>query len=150
MEYIIRSATPDDHDLIYILKSQSVRPYVEKIWGWDESYQQNDFDRDFSQMDQFEVIEINDEFIGFVQYYLEHSCYHVVEIHLLPEYRGNGIGSNILKALQEICVAQGKKIQLGCFKENVRAKKLYHKLGFVEMEETDTHYILEYGRGAAM
>lgn len=73
MEYIIRSATPDDHDLIYILKSQSVRPYVEKIWGWNESYQQNDFDRDFSQMDQFKVIEINGEFIGFMQYYLEHS-----------------------------------------------------------------------------
>lgn len=53
MDYIIRSATPDDHDLIYLLKSQSVRPYVEKIWGWDESYQQNDFDRDFSQIGQF-------------------------------------------------------------------------------------------------
>ena len=117
MEYIIRSATPDDYDLIYILKSQSVRPYVEKIWGWDENYQQNDFDRDFSQIDQFKVIEINGEFIGFVQYHLEHSRYHVVEIHLLPEYRGNGLGSNILKAIQEICIAQGKKIQLGCFKE---------------------------------
>lgn len=149
MEYIIRSATPDDHDLIYTLKSQSVRPYVEKIWGWDEIYQQNDFDRDFSQMDQFKVIEINGKFIGFVQYYLEHSCYHVVEIHLLPEYRGNGIGSNILKALQEICIAQGKKIQLGCFKENVRAKNLYHKLGFIQIGETDTHHILEYDKGLA-
>ena len=150
MEYIIRSATPDDHDLIYTLKSQSVRPYVEKIWGWDENYQQNDFDRDFSQMDQFKVIEINGEFIGFVQYYLEHSCYHVVEIHLLPEYRGNGLGSNILKALQEICVARDRKIQIGCFKENGRAKILYHKLGFIQIGETDTHYILEFGRGAAM
>lgn len=149
MEYIIRSATPDDHDLIYTLKSQSVRPYVEKIWGWDESYQQNDFDRDFSQMDQFKVIEINGKFIGFAQYYLEHSCYHVVEIHLLPEYRGNGLGSNILKALQEICIAQGKKIQLGCFKENVRAKKLYQKLWFIQIGETDTHHILEYDKGLA-
>lgn len=150
MDFIIRSATPDDHDLIYILKSQSVRSYVEKIWGWDESYQQNDFDRDFSQMDQFKVIEINGEFIGFAQYYLEHSCYHVVEIHLLPEYRGNGIGSDILKSLQGICIAQGKKIQLGCFKENVRAKKLYQKLGFIDMEETDTHYILEYVKEATV
>lgn len=150
MDYIIRSATPDDHDLIYLLKSQSVRPYVEKIWGWDESYQQNDFDRDFSQIGQFKVIEANGEFIGYVQYYLEHSHYHVVEMHLLPEYRGKGIASGILKAIQEICVAQGKKIQLGCFKENVRAKNLYQKLGFIEIGETDTHYILEYGRGAAM
>ena len=149
MDYKIRSATPNDHDLIYILKSQSVRPYVEKIWGWDENYQQNDFDRDFSQIDQFKVIEINGEFIGFVQYHLEHSRYHVVEIHLLPEYRGNGLGSNILKVLQEICIAQGKKIQLGCFKENARAKNLYQKLGFIEIGETDTHYIMEYDKGSA-
>ena len=148
MEYIIRSATPDDYDLIYILKSQSVRPYVEKIWGWDESYQQNDFDRDFSQMDQFKVIEINGEFIGFMQYYLENSCYNVVEIHLLSEHRGNGIGSDILKTLQEICITQGKKIQLGCFKENVRAQHLYQKLGFIEIGETDTHYIMDYDKGS--
>ena len=34
MDYKIRFATPDDHDLVYGLKAESVRPYVEKIWGW--------------------------------------------------------------------------------------------------------------------
>lgn len=48
MDYKIRIATPDDHDLIYGLKAESVRPYVEKIWGWDEDYQKKDFDGDFS------------------------------------------------------------------------------------------------------
>ncbi len=38
MDYKIRFATPDDHDLIYGLKAESIRPYVEKIWGWDENY----------------------------------------------------------------------------------------------------------------
>lgn len=146
MDYKIRTATPDDHDLIYTLKSQSVRPYVEKIWGWDVRYQQKDFDSDFSQMEQFKVIEIMGKFIGFVQCYLEHSCYHVVEVHLLPEYRGKGIGSDILKALQGICIAQDRKIQIGCFKENGRAKNLYEKLGFIQIGETETHYILEYVR----
>lgn len=147
MDDKIRTATPDDHDLIYTLKSQSVRPYVEKIWGWDESYQEKDFDSDFSQIEQFKVIEINGKFIGFVQCYLEHSCYHVVEIHLLPEYRGRGMGSGILKALQKTCMAQGRKIQIGCFKENNRAKDLYQRLGFIQTGETDTHHILEWDDG---
>ena len=47
MDYKIRIATPNDHDLIYTLKAESVRPYVEKIWGWDEDYQKKDFDSDF-------------------------------------------------------------------------------------------------------
>ena len=147
MDYKIRSATPNDHDLIYALKSQSVRPYVEKIWGWEESYQQKDFDSDFSQIEQFKVIETNGAFIGFVQCYLERSCYHVVEIHLRPKYRGKGIGSDILKAIQKTCSIQGREVQIGCFKENDRAKNLYQKLGFIQTRETDTHYILKYDTG---
>ena len=144
MDYKIRLATPNDHDLIYALKAESVRPYVEKIWGWDEDYQRKDFDSEFSHMEQFNVIEVDSKFAGFVQYYFEYPYFEVVEIHLLPEYRGKGIGSDILRYLQKVCIAQDRKIRIGCFKENHRAKQLYQKLGFMQTEETDTHYILEY------
>lgn len=144
MDYKIRFATPDDHDLIYALKAESVRPYVEKIWGWDEDYQKKDFDGDFSHIKQFNVIEVDGKFAGFVQYYFEYPYFEVVEIHLLPEYRGQGIGSDILRYLQKVCIAQDRKIRVGCFKENHRAKHLYQKLGFKQTVETDTHYILEY------
>lgn len=144
MDYRIHFATPDDHDLIYALKAESVRPYVEKIWGWDEDYQKKDFDSDFSHIEQFNVIEIDGRFAGFVQYYFAYPYFEVVEIHLLPEYRGKGIGSDILRYLQKVCIAQDRKIRIGCFKANHRAKALYQKLGFMQTEETDTHYILEY------
>lgn len=144
MDYKIRFATPDDHDLIYALKAESVRPYVEKIWGWDEDYQRKDFDGDFSNIKQFNVIEVDGKFAGFVQYYFEYPYFEVVEIHLLPECRGKGIGSDILQYLQKVCIAQDRKIRIGCFKENHRAKHLYLKQGFMQTQETDTHYILEY------
>ena len=146
MDYKIRIATPDDHDLIYALKAESVRPYVEKIWGWDEDYQKKDFDSDFSNIEQFHVIEIDNSLVGFVQYYFEYPYFEVVEIHLLLEYRGKGIGSDILRNLQKVCVAQDRKIRIGCFKENHWAKQLYEKLGFIQAEETDTHFILEYSK----
>ena len=144
MDYKIRFATPDDHDLIYTLKAESVRPYVEKIWGWDEDYQRTDFDSDFGAIKQFNVIEVDGKFAGFVRYYAEGLYFEVVEIHLMPEFRGNGIGSDILRYLQKVCIAQDRNIRIGCFKENYRAKSLYKKLGFMQTEETDTHYILEY------
>lgn len=144
MDYRIRLATPSDHDLIYALKAQSVRPYVEKIWGWDENYQRNDFDSDFAEIKQFNVIEIEGCFAGFVQYYFDYPYVEVVEIHLLPEFRGKGIGSDILRYLQKVCIAQDRKIRIGCFKENHRAKALYQKLGFMQTGVNDTHYILEY------
>ena len=144
MDYKIRFATPNDHDLVYSLKAESVRPYVEKIWGWDEDFQRNDFDGDFSHIEQFHVIEVDGKFAGFMQYCGEGLYFEVVELHLLPEYRGKGIGSDILGYLQKVCIAQDKKIRIGCFKENHRAKHLYQKLGFMQTGETDTHYILEY------
>lgn len=142
--YIIRSATPDDHDIIYTLKATSVRPYVEKIWGWDENFQQNDFDRDFAVIKHFAVIEIDGRFIGFVQCCFESPYLDVTEIHLIPEYRGKGIGSDILRCLQKDCIIQNRRIRIGCFKENYRAEALYQKLGFIQTGESDTHYILEY------
>lgn len=144
VKYIVRPAIPDDHDLIYTLKVASVRPYVEKIWGWDEDFQQNDFNSDFAVIKHFSVIEIDGKFIGFIQCCFESPYLDVAEIHLLSEYRGKGIGSDILRCLQNDSMIQNRKIRIGCFKENHRAKALYQKLGFIQTEETDTHYILKY------
>lgn len=144
VKYIVRPAIPDDHDLIYTLKVASVRPYVEKIWGWDEDFQQNDFNSDFAVIKHFSVIEIDGKFIGFIQCYFESPYLDVAEIHLLSAYRGKGIGSDILRCLQNDSMIQNRKIRIGCFKENHRAKALYQKLGFIQTEETDTHYILKY------
>ena len=117
---------------------------MEKIWGWDETFQQNDFNSDFAIIEHFRIIEIDSKFIGFLQYYFEPSYLNVAEIHLISEYRGKGIGSDILICLQKECIAKKRKMYIGCFKENHRAKSLYQKLGFVQTEETDTHYILRY------
>lgn len=139
-----RFATPDDKELIYALKVESIRPYVEKIWGWDENYQRSEFGRDFAAIEQFHVIEADGNFAGFVQACFAYPYYEVIELHLLPKYRSRGIGSEILRYIQENCISQGNKIRIGCFKENRRAKELYQKLGFTQTKETDTHYILEY------
>lgn len=113
MDYKIRAATPDDHDFIYKLKAESVRPYVEKIWGWDETYQRMDFDNDFSGIEQFHVVEAAGSLAGFVQYYWNHSCLEIVEIHLRSEYQGHGIGSDIIQYLQKECTAQRRKMRMG-------------------------------------
>ena len=66
-DYLLRAARPDDQAQIYHLKAQSVRPYVEKIWGWYEVYQRQDFARDFQAIEHFQVIEVGGNFAGFLQ-----------------------------------------------------------------------------------
>ena len=116
MEYKIRFATPDDRDPIYALKKDNLRFYVAHIRGWDEDYQAKDFDEKFLNIQQFNVIEVANKFAGFVQYSFEYPYFEVANLHLLPEYRGKGIGSDILRYLQKVCIAQDRKIRIGCFK----------------------------------
>lgn len=144
MNETIRLATPDDHDWIFALKAACVRPYAEKIWGWDEEWQKKDFDHDFAAIEQFRVIEADGRPAGFIQCVCGALVCEVVEIHLFPTFRGRGIGSRILRRLQKACTASGRKIRIGCFQENHRARALYQRLGFVQVKETATHYVLEY------
>ena len=52
---------------------------------------------------------------------------------ILPEYRGNGIGKNILKQVIDLSKVYGyKKIELDVLKSNGRAIHVYKSLGFVE------------------
>ena len=109
-DYLLRAARPDDQAQIYHLKAQSVRPYVDKIWGWDEVFQRQDFVRDFQAIEHFQVIEVGGNFAGFLQASFLDPHYEIQEFHLLPAYRGKGIGAQILRQLQETCTAQGQTI----------------------------------------
>lgn len=143
-EYTLRKATTTDHDLIYGLKKESVYAYVEENWGWNEDYQAKDFDKDFQNIEQFQVIESDGDFIGFVQLYAHDKYIELVEIHIVLEKRGNGIGSTIIKSIVNDAINTGCTVRLGCFKKNYDAKSLYVRIGFKQVSETDTHYILEY------
>ena len=61
------------------------------------------------------------------------------EIYIDKEYRGNQIGSNIIKNLQE----ENNIIYLYVYKEN-KAYNLYLKLGFKVIEETQTRYLMKH------
>ena len=118
--------------------------YVNSIWGWDEEYQRKDFDSDFSNLEQFQIIEISGKISGFVQIYEHNDTVELIEIHLIPEMQGKGIGSHIINSILEKAKSESKIVRLGCFKENHGAKKLYLNLGFVQTEQTDTHCIFVY------
>lgn len=67
---------------------------------------------------------------------------NITELHIIDEYQGQGIGSNIIQSILD----QGKKVTLGCFIDNTAARKLYERLGFRVIKQTNTHYMLEYLR----
>ena len=77
----------------------------------------------------FDVIECNGTPVG--RFYLEQqqTQLHIVDIALMPDSRGQGLGTAIMQALQAQAAAQGKGV--GIFVEKFNpALRLYRRLGF--------------------
>lgn len=143
MHYTLTKVEEDDFNGIYNIKKTSVQMYVEKIWGWDEQYQLNDFKNDFKNIGDFRLIVVGNEKVGFLQVASTENSIYIVEIHLVESFRGKGIGTSIIRKIIEQARKNNQSILTGCFRDNTRAKELYLKIGFTIVRETEFHYEFE-------
>ncbi|BDM83316.1 GNAT family N-acetyltransferase [Acaryochloris marina] len=81
------------------------------------------------------------------------NTYYICGIALLPDYRGQGIGTQLLKLAETQAVEKGfGKLSLIVFEENVGAKHLYDRLGYQEIarEEIVAHPLIHYSGDAIL
>jgi ribosomal protein S18 acetylase RimI-like enzyme len=73
----------------------------------------------------------------------------IVDITLLPEARGSGIGTKLLRELQNEARGAGKSLTIHVERFN-RALALYQRLGFREIEDKGVYLLMRWrGRGAS-
>jgi ribosomal protein S18 acetylase RimI-like enzyme len=73
---------------------------------------------------------------------------HLVDVGLLPEFRGAGVGELLLRRLQDEAAKAGRRIVLYVETFN-RARRLYDRLGFVDAGGDAIYRRLEWVRGSA-
>lgn len=127
---------------MFELKKITLKKYIEEIWGWDEAYQHLLLKEEV-QKEMSYIITSAQRKIGVLTLSQWTDYVFVENLLILPEYQGHGVGSSILKTLIAQNKDKGKKTRLGAFKNNVAANRLYIRLGFERVEETDTHFIYE-------
>ena len=96
------------------------------------------------------VAECDGKIVGAVWVRIMNDYGHVSDdmpslaISLLPEYRGNGIGTALMQSMQEMVSQQGYKgISLSVQKQNYAAK-MYSRLGFKTIEDKDEELIMVF------
>lgn len=87
----------------------------------------------------FEIIEFRGEPVGL--HIAEYQKVHIllIDIFLLPETRGLGIGTTVIQTLKTEAEREGKSLRMHVFKDNI-AFNLYRSLGFEIVRDTGAQW----------
>ncbi len=91
----------------------------------------------------FQIIERDGMAAGRLLVLRSEEAIHVIDIALLPEHRGAGIGTKLLKELQDEAKAAGKPLTIHVERFNP-ALRLYERLGFKQVEEKGVYLLMEW------
>jgi ribosomal protein S18 acetylase RimI-like enzyme len=94
-----------------------------------------------------DVIVVDDEPVGRLLVARRAEEILIVDIAILPAFRGRGAGSVLLGRLREQARAAGKRLSIHVEREN-RARRLYERLGFRLVGEHGVYVRMECAPGA--
>lgn len=151
----MRKAVPEDESF-FIQLYVSTRQEEVAAWGWPDqqrdhflrmqfSLQQQSYSTQYPEAEHY-IIRENQTPLG--RMILHHGLLEIllVDLSLLPSFRNAGIGSTLLKELQEEAVAIRKRIRLNVFHSNP-AKRLYERLGFQNLAEESMYIGMQWDPG---
>lgn len=137
-------ATAENRELIHKIHDSAYHDVVVEQFGpWDQKLQ-DDFFEDSWSRPETQVIALGNTLCGYFCVVEQLEGPFVYELVIGPEFQGMGIGSLLLKQLQQKAGAQNKPVNLEVLHKNLRAKALYEKLGFIVTSQSETHFQMRW------
>jgi ribosomal protein S18 acetylase RimI-like enzyme len=146
----LRPATPADRDFLRTVYA-STRADELALVDWDDAAKAAFVEHQFSAQDQhyrthyadgmFDVVQVGGELAGRLYVHMGEHDVRIVDITLLPQFRGKGIGGALIGALLERAAASGRVVSIHVEHGNP-ARRLYERLGFEPVEDTGLHQLM--------
>ncbi len=146
-----RPIAPDDEEFLYRVYASTREEELARV-PWDaaqkEAFLRMQYNAQHSYYQEqfadarFDVILSEGRPIGRLYVERLEDEIHIIDIALLPEHRGAGIGSGILGTLLEEAAGAGKRVRIYVERENP-AMTLYQRLGFREIGDTGVYLLME-------
>lgn len=89
----------------------------------------------------FFIIEHAGQRIGRLYRELQDDDIHIIDISIVPESRGAGLGTTLLQEILDEAAGQGLTVSIYVEHFNP-AKRLYHRLGFQEVDENGVYHLM--------
>jgi len=147
----LRPSSLDDREFLFRLYA-STRADEVSAFGWPAAQQEAFLRMQFNSQHRWyetayskaehQIIEEDNEPIGRLIVLRQPDATELVDISLLPQYRGQGIGGKLIRALIEQCAASGAVLRLQVLNGNP-AVRLYTRLGFVRTGQDQMYTRME-------
>jgi ribosomal protein S18 acetylase RimI-like enzyme len=148
----LRPSTPDDRDFLRAVHA-STREEELRLVPWSDADKAGFVSMQFDAQDsayrttypdgRFLLVMEGDEPIGRLYVARLPDQIRVIDIALLPDHRGRGIGTRLLRDVIEEATAAGLPVRLHVERSN-RAQNLYERLGFRAAGGDDVYEALEW------
>lgn len=97
---------------------------------------------------EWSIIEQRGEAIGRIYWYEGEASVHIVDISLMPQARGRGLGAALLGDLADHAAGLGKGVSIFVEKNNP-ARRLYLRFGFAVCEDHGVYDLMRRACAAA-
>lgn len=153
----LRPEAPEDERFQFELYATTRQDELE-AWGWPAEMKRSFLEMQFKAQQgyrtmfpraEFQIIQRDGQSIGQLIINRAEGEFRLVDIALLPEQRGAGLGAELIKALLREAKAAGKPVRLTVLKGH-RAARFYHRLGFKKTGESELHDELEWRAGPGL
>jgi ribosomal protein S18 acetylase RimI-like enzyme len=144
---MLRPVEPDDREFLYRVYASTRTEELAAV-PWDDAQKDAFLRAQFDAQDawwgenyggaSFDVIVVDGEPAGRLYLHRGDTEIRIVDIALLPEHRGKGIGTQLLRDV----IAERKRVTIHVERMNP-ALRLYERLGFEVAEDKGVYLFLE-------
>jgi ribosomal protein S18 acetylase RimI-like enzyme len=148
----LRPATEADHGFLLALYGSTREEELSQVaWpeGQREAFVQMQFDLQDTQYRRnnphgsFDVVEVDGRPAGRLSVDRRADDIRIVDIALLPQYRGAGVGQQLIRGVLDEAAGSGRTVSIHVEVHN-RAARLYERLGFVALSERGVYREMEW------
>jgi GNAT superfamily N-acetyltransferase len=145
MNYQIREAEEGDKQALAELRIAAMKESLENINRFNPVTARNRFLANFAA-EKTKKILINGDLAGFYVLQNKNDHYYLDHFYLHPAFQGVGLGSEILRIIQQLAIEDHLPIRLGALRGS-RSNAFYLKHGFsyTHEEEWDIYYEFTHG-----
>jgi ribosomal protein S18 acetylase RimI-like enzyme len=148
----LRPVTPADEPFLFALYA-TTRADEMAAWGLPDAQresilklqfvaQQRDYAVRFPTGDH-RLVLLDDAPVGRLWVARDETATHLLDVSLLPAYRGRGIGTYLLQRLLAEAAERRRPFRLMVLKVNVQALRLYQRLGLAITADAEPYWLLE-------